>query len=205
MKNIYVKIAVLTLCLLLSLFVFSCKESEDENAQRLEFSALSDEELDACATLGEYKGLEIKLDGRTKGEAVWSAVRSRAVLGEIPQQQIDYYLAQERGRYSYYAENAGMSYDEMLKELGVTESDIMKTAIEMTTDDIIFELVRRAEKIELTEKEKQEHFDKYVAKYVADYGYTEDYVKQNMADIVYSSMLYDKTTEYLITNNTFTE
>lgn len=206
MKKFIFKIIAGLLALIFIFALASCKnnsEGNKEKAERIDFSSLSDEELAKCATLGEYKGMKISLDGLTKGEAVWKAVRAGATLGEIPQQQIDYYLAQEKARYSHYADKAGLSYDEMLAELGVTQSDIMKAAVEMTTDDIIFELVRRDAKIELMEDEKHMFFDRYVKKYVDDFGYTEEYVKNNMADIVYSSMLYDKTTEYLITNNTF--
>lgn len=206
MKKIIFKILAALLALTFALALASCNNQEKEQEQevkRVDFSLLSDEELAKCATLGEYKGLEIKLDGRSKSDAVWSAVRSGSVLGEISQQQIDYYLAQEKARYSHYADKAGLSYDEMLAELGVTQSDIMKAAVEMTTDDIIFELVRRDAKIKLMEDEKHMFFDRYVKKYVDDFGYTEEYVKNNMADIVYSSMLYDKTTEFLIANNSF--
>ena len=55
----------------------------------------------------------------------------------------------------------------------------------------------------LTDEEKEVHFDRYVDKYVSDWGYDRDYVAKNLADLVYDSMLYDKTTEYLIVNNDF--
>ena len=88
-------------------------------------------------------------------------------------------------------------------EMGATEESVRAEAQEMAIDDIIFELVRRAENITLTEEEKESLFDKYVEKYVEDYGYSKSYVKKNMSELIYESMLYDKTTEFLIKNNDF--
>ena len=136
---------------------------------------------------------------------MWAAVIENFKFGNIPQQQTEYYVGQEKSRYSYYAQKAGLSYEEMLSELGISESDIRADAIAMVKQDIVYEAVRRDAKIELSDAEKQEHFDKYVKKYVADYGYTEKYVKENLSDLVYSSMLYDKTTEFLITKNNISE
>ena len=79
----------------------------------------------------------------------------------------------------------------------------MKKAEQRAVDDVIFELIRRKENISLTDDDKQAHFDKYVAKYVSDYGYTEEYVRENLAEKVYDSMLYDKVCEFLIANNKF--
>ena len=59
--------------------------------------------------------------------------------------------------------------------------------------------------IALTDEEKDKYFDKYAEKYAEDWGYNLTYVENELADEVYASMLYDKTTEYLLKNNTFTE
>ena len=47
--------------------------------------------------------------------------------------------------------------------------------------------------------------EKAAQKIAADYGYTEDYVAENLTDLIYETMLYDKTMEYLIVNNTFVQ
>ena len=114
---------------------------------------------------------------------------------------MNYYISQLEAQYKYYANEAGVSYDEMLAEVGATAESIKTDAQNMAIDDVIYELVRRSENITLTSEEKQNLFDKYVEKYVTDYGYTKEYVKKNLADLIYKSMLYDKTTEYLIKNN----
>ena len=167
----------------------------------MNISALSDAELSNYAALGEYKQLSIELGGRAKDSAVWEAVLERAEVKDVPEQQVDYYFEQSKAQYEYYAERADMTYSEMLEELGTTEEKMMSEARELALEDIVFELVRRAEGIELSESEKQEHFDRYAEKYVEDYGYTAEYVRGNLAEQIYDSMLYDKVTEFLITNN----
>jgi hypothetical protein len=56
----------------------------------------------------------------------------------------------------------------------------------------------------LTEAEKASLFDRYASAFSEQYGYELSDVKESMVDLVYESMLYDKTMEYLIVHNTFT-
>lgn len=202
MKNIYTRTAALLLCLVLALFTFSCKGGkEEQTADPMDLQAMSTQELGRYAALGKYTGIKIKAIDQSKGEAVWRAVRNRANVAEYPEQQVNYYISQIEAQYKYYADQADMTYEEMLQEVGATEESIRAEAQEMAIDDVIYELVRRAENITLSEEEKESLFDKYVDKYVEDYGYTKSYVKKNMSELIYESMLYDKTTEFLIKNN----
>ena len=198
-KGVLVLLAVLMLCSL-----FSCKkDDENEGAEPADLAAMSDEELSSFISLGEYKGLTVTLGSATKGEAVWAAVKKNAMLKAYPEEQVEYYISQQRAQYAYYAEQADMSYEEMLSEVGETEQSIKETAEQMTLGDLVYHALLRAEGIELSKEEKSKFFEKYVEKFVADYGYTREYVKENMADEIYESLLYDKVTEYLITNNQF--
>ena len=202
MKNIYTRTAALLLCLVLALFTFSCKGGkEEQTADPMDLQAMSTQELGRYAALGKYTGIKIKAIDQSKGEAVWRAVRNRANIAEYPEQQVNYYISQIEAQYKYYADQADMTYEEMLQEVGATEESIRAEAQEMAIDDVIYELVRRAENITLSEEEKESLFDKYIDKYVEDYGYTKSYVKKNMSELIYESMLYDKTTEFLIKNN----
>ena len=204
MKNIHTRIAALLLCLAISLFAFSCTgEKQEKDAEPMDLQAMSVQELGRYVALGKYTGIKIKAIDQNKGEAVWRAVRNRATIAEYPEQQVNYYISQIEAQYKYSAEEAEVSYEEMLAEMGATEQSVRVEAQEMAIDDIIFELVRRAENITLTEEEKESLFDKYVEKYVEDYGYSKSYVKKNMSELIYESMLYDKTTEFLIKNNDF--
>jgi hypothetical protein len=167
----------------------------------MDMSAVSSQDLESYVLLGKYTGLDVKVGSLSKDEAVWKAVKEKATVRSYPEQQVLYYISQIEAQYKYYAEQADMSYDEMLREVGATEKTIRTQAESLAIDDVIYELVRRDANITLGESEKQSLFDKYVEKYVSDYGYTEQYVKENMSELIYDSMLYDKTTEYLIKNN----
>ena len=201
MKKNYIRVLALLLCALFGLGLLSCSGDKVESAEPMDMQSISLQELGKYATLGQYTGIKIKAGIQSNDEAVWRAVKNRATVNEYPEQQVNYYISQLEAQYKYYADEAGVSYDEMLAEVGATAESIKTDAQNMAIDDVIYELVRRSENITLTSEEKQTLFDKYVEKYVTDYGYTKEYVKKNLADLIYKSMLYDKTTEYLIKNN----
>lgn len=204
MKNVVKKALVTLLALIMLISMFSCKKSdENESAEPVDFAAMSDDELKSYAELGEYKLMTLKQGSSSKGEVVWAAVKKNATVKDYPEQQVSYYVSQIKAQYAYYAEEAGISYKEMLREVGATDESIRSEAESMAADDVIYELVRRDADITLREDEKSKFFEKYVEKYVEDYGYSREYVVENMTDEIYDSMLYDKTTEFLIAYNYF--
>lgn len=204
MKNVIKRALITLLALIMLISMFSCKKSdENESAEPVDFAAMSDDELKSYAELGEYKLMTLKQGSSPKGEVVWAAVKKNATVKDYPEQQVSYYVSQIKAQYAYYAEEAGISYKEMLREVGATDESIRSEAEAMAADDVIYELVRRDAKITLRSDEKSKFFDKYVEKYVEDYGYSREYVVENMTDEIYDSMLYDKTTEFLIAYNYF--
>jgi hypothetical protein len=204
MKNVIKRALVTSLALIMLISMFSCKkDGENESVEPVDFAAMSDDELKSYAELGEYKLMTLKQGSSPKGKVAWAAVKKNATVRDYPEQQVSYYVSQIKAQYAYYAEEAGISYKEMLREVGATDESIRSEAESMATDDVIYELVRRDADITLREDEKSKFFEKYVEKFVADYGYSREYVKENMQDEIYESMLYDKTTEFLITNNQF--
>lgn len=174
-----------------------------EGLQEVDILAMDLDALNEYIEIGEYKGMVITLGQSDRGAAVWNAVMENATVKSYPEKQVYYYMDQLRGQYKYYADQAGVSYEEMLENLGIDEGDILREAKELTKGDIIYAIVLKKENISLEEKEKEALFSKYVEKYVSEYGYTKEYVEENMADEIYGSMLYDKTTEFLIVNNIF--
>ena len=204
MKNVIKRALVTSLALIMLISMFSCKKNgENESVEPVDFAAMSDDELKSYAELGEYKLMTLKQGSSSKGEVVWAAVKKNATVKDYPEQQVSYYVSQIKAQYAYYAEEAGISYKEMLREVGATDESIRSEAESMATDDVIYELVRRDADITLREDEKSKFFEKYVEKYVEDYGYSREYVVENMTDEIYDSMLYDKTTEFLIAYNYF--
>lgn len=204
MKNVIKRALVTSLALIMLISMFSCKkDGENESVEPVDFAAMSDDELKSYAELGEYKLMTLKQGSSSKGEVVWAAVKENATVRDYPEQQVSYYVSQIKAQYAYYAEEAGISYKEMLREVGATDESIRSEAESMAADDVIYELVRRDADITLREDEKSKFFEKYVEKYVEDYGYSREYVIENMTDEIYDSMLYDKTTEFLIAYNYF--
>ena len=203
MKNILKSALVVSLALVIFISLFSCKKDGEEKLEPMDISTLSTDELNSFVELGEYTLMNLEQGSSSKGEVVWAAVKKNATVKSYPEQQVSYYVSQLEAQYAYYAEEAGISYKEMLSEVGATEESIRSEAESMAIDDIIYELVRRDAKITLRSDEKSKFFEKYVEKYVEDYGYSREYVVENMTDEIYDSMLYDKTTEFLIAYNYF--
>jgi FKBP-type peptidyl-prolyl cis-trans isomerase (trigger factor) len=98
-----------------------------------------------------------------------------------------------------------MKYEAMLDELGEDNVTMNAEAKRLVKNDLVFELIRKKEGIKITDEEKAQFFDRYVKKYAESYKYSEEYVRTELFELVYDSMLYDKTVEFLIINNNFTE
>ncbi len=200
-KKLIALVAVLSL-LVSTLVLSSCTTEQDKT----DFSKLSEDELAEYGKLGEYKGMTVVLKkAQSKEEAVWEKVIENMSEGEKTKpEQIYYYYTQLEKEYDFHAEKLGISKEELYKDLGIKDGDVFKEAEKMTKKDIACALVRKAESIEITAEEKEKYYSRYVEKYVSDYGYTKEYVEENMKDIVEASMLYDKITQFLIANNKFT-
>ena len=181
----------------------SCAQSDgDADQTALEYSP---EDIDGAILLDAYTGLEITLGGEdsSKSEAVWSYVLERAEVVSYPEAQVEYYAEQTRARYRYYAKQNGMDYGKVLDIVGITEEDILSDAKHMVKGDLVYRYIVKDAEIALTDTEKSELYDKYVDKYVSDFGYNRTYVTTYLTDHIYDSMLYDKTMEYLVLNNSF--
>ena len=149
-----------------------------------------------------YKGLVLYMTyGEKAQEKLWSEISESAEVIKYPEAQVEYYAEQERASYRYLAKRDGVDYDALLEGMGVTEESIYSKARGLVKDDLILAYIIKDAGLSLTEEEKLLYFDKYVEKYVTAYGYDKEYVKTNMADQIYDSMLYDKTMEYLLLNN----
>lgn len=194
--------AVLVLMMLLLSLLVGCTDKREDDGATLDYSGI---ELDSHIKLGEYSGLEIELEseGASKSETVWKFVVDGAEVLDYPKAAVEYYVEQAELRYKHYAEEGSLEYSELLESLGISEADIEAEAKRYVKEDLVQLAIVRAEGIELTDAEKERLLDRYVKKYVEDYGYTEDYVRNNLTQEIYKSMLFDKMLEYLMLNNTF--
>ena len=198
-----VKFAALVLAVTCMLPFVGCKKDDRQTSS----GALSYEGvvITDCVRLGAYEGLTVTLSSSDadKGEAVWAAVRSGCEILHYPEEAVAYYLSQAEARCRYYAKEHGITEEEAMTALQTSRTEMEADAKRMVADDLIVLAVQADADITLTAEEKERLFDKYVDKYVADFGYDHDYVKKNLSNLIYESMLYDKTTEYLILKNTF--
>ncbi len=203
MKRIH-KIGMIALLALLVLLLAASCTAEDSGTDG-ERPAYDGERLSEYLEPVVYESLTVSLssDGASKSEAIWDAILSGARVNHYPEEQVAYYETQLRAEYRYLAEQEGRTYENLLELLGVDDASISEDAREMVKADLVFLSIVRDAGIVLTEREKTELFDRYVEKYVEDYGYGADYVRSEMAELIYESMLYDKTTEYLILHNEF--
>ena len=202
MRKITRILAALVLLTLLSAILVGCADKHDDDGLVLDYSGI---ELDSYIKLGEYVGLEIELKNAnsSKSEAVWKIAIDGAEVIDYPKAAVEYYVEQAELRYKHYAEEGDLKYSELLESLGISAADIEAEAKKYVKEDLVQLAIVKAEGIELTDAEKERLLDRYVKKYVEDYGYTEDYVRNNLTKEIYKSMLFDKMLEYLMLNNTF--
>ena len=203
MKN-FLKIVAAFLLLASMVALVGCRvdKTDEKPSERLSYD---DVVLADCVRLGAYEGLTVMLSSQDadRGEAVWEAVRNGSEILQYPEDAVAYYVAQAEARCRYYATENGVDEAAAMAALGTSREEMAADAKRLVAEDLIVLAVQADAGIVLTEDEKTRLFDKYVDKYVADFGYDRAYVAENLADLVYESMLYDKTTEYLILKNTF--
>ncbi len=176
--------------------------SAEENKAELDYSQIN---IGDYVSSVSYKGLTLTLDSSdaSKEDALWSALLDTAVINGYPEGAVEYYFEQTKDYYMFIANNDPEAYAMLLESRGMTEADIVEEAQALVKKDLVYLYVVRSEGISISDDEKQQLFDRYVAAYVGEYGYTAEYVKANMTELIYDSMLYDKTLEFLILNNTF--
>lgn len=210
-----IKIFALLLVCALCLSVFaSCKKDDvtvdggtdngSDNTQAvLDYSQIN---IDEYVKSVSYKGLTLAVNGEgaSKETAIWEALLGAAVIEKYPESAVEYYFEQTKDYYMFIANNDPEAYELLLKSRNMTEEDLVAEARELVKKDLVYLYIVEKEGIAITEDEKQSLFDRYVAAYVSEYGYSAEYVKANMSELIYDSMLYDKTLEFLILNNTFT-
>lgn len=206
------------LCLALILISFASCKGEENNADTDETksdvvvigenSFYSTLDLAEYVALCEYKGQTFDIsdtDGTREDmeKAVTQYIYENSEIKKYPDAPLEYYFEQEKSFYTYLAKGDAEQYDALLSDAGVSEADFRELAKKYVAEDLVFYAITEAEGISVSDAEKSELFDKYVKEYVDTYGYTEEYVKENMVDLIYDSMLFDKTMEFLIANNSF--
>ncbi len=200
------KIIALVLALLcFACVACACKSEPESTDTEKQYNGLPKYNTQALAEYVKpfaYTGITVTVKAdEARSEAVWAAVLSEVEIIKYPSEQVEYYAAQERAKYKYYAKRDGIEYGKLLEGLGITEAHIINDAKVMVKKDLALLYILQAEGIAVTDKEKTEHFDKYCEKFVQLYGYDKETVAKTMTEQIYEAMLYDKTSEFLILNN----
>ena len=179
------------------------KDIQKNTYAELDYSAVNVSEYVKAI---KYKDLEVLLDAEdsSKESALWSAMLETVEMSGYPESAVNYYFEQTRALYMSAAGNVEEDYLLLLESRGLDEEDMINEARELVKEDLVVLYITQTEQISVSEAEKEQLFGMYVDKYVSTYGYDRAYVTENMTDLIYESMLYDKMMEYLIINNTFT-
>ena len=204
------KILTVFLCLLLvaSMVLTSCGK-DDTNTEDTTTTAVdnspnySELNLEDYIELGNYKGIVVDARETEQDQALWEAIVSLCKVKDYPAEALEYYTNQIVKSYEEAADRAKMTYDELMTALDKDAEDIDREAKDLVKKDLITQAIVKAEGYELTDAEKTELFDKYASYYVDLYGYTEEYIRENLSEEIYDSMQHDKMMEYLIIENYF--
>ena len=206
LREIMKRFLALFIAMLTLLCLVSCKDNYSDNVDYIEAPELEATYLSEAVKLPEYKGLTvIKGVNESRGDAIWEIVLEGSEVIEYPESFLSYFRSQTTSKYKTMAKKAGLSYAELLDSLGLDESDVENEARSLAKAELVMMALVQKEDIFLTEGEKSRLFDKYADKIAVELKKEVSYVKENLKDEIFDTMLRDKTIEFLITQNTFTE
>lgn len=197
---------VILLLLSLLLTLGSCGKGEDVGEDSADMTLdYSDVDVRSFVKSATYKGLTVTLadESDSKESVLWDAILANVQTEDIPEDKAAYYFNQTKEYYLYFAGDIEKDYEYVLKHFGTDETKMMEDARALVKKDLVYRYIVECEGISVTDEERTALFDRYVDKYVSDYGYRREYVLTNMIEMIHDSMLYDKTMEFLIANNEF--
>ena len=213
-KRIFTSAVALLLVLCALLCIASCngndkgsETSDNINSDTAESETqLSYDDVDVNKYVKSvtYKDLKLNRDENqtvSDEELVWEAILNTAEMYSYPEDKVEYFFNQMKRSYMYLVNYNEEDYELLLKNRSTTEEDMRAEARKMVKKDLVYHYIVQKENIVVSDEEKAQLFDKYVDKYVGDYGYNKDYVEANMTSLIYESMLYDKTMEFLFISN----
>ena len=177
-------------------------DGEEDQQEAFDYSSINVDEYVSELVYRDHK-IALADKNASREDAVWQKIISTAKISALPQAAVNYYFEQTKKYYLFLVDGDPQQYELLLNSRKITEADMMADAEDMVRDDLVYHYILKKENITLNDSEKLELFDKYVQKYVDEYGYKSNYVVANMKELIYESMLYDKTMEYLLLCNDF--
>ena len=138
----------------------------------------------------------------SKYNTMWQRVLDETTVIELPESQVMYYYTSERSVYEAYAAQYGVSYDDLLAQMGASDAMLMEYVNARVKEELIFYSIVKTEGIEVTD----EDYAAGLAQYAADQGVTEtELVEQYGEAYIRECILWDKLMVYLALQTTFTK
>lgn len=134
--------------------------------------------------------------------SAWQTAVANSEVKAYPEKEIEDYTNELNDYYHQYAQTYGMEFEDVLETMDMTEAEFdeqaKKYAEAMVGDELVLYSIIKAEDIALTKKE----YEKGAQEYMELYGYEtlEDLENAYTKEIVYESILWDKTLDFLLDN-----
>ena len=149
-------------------------ELNDENAVKLtgEETMTAEKLKEECRKyLEEEAATKYKND---KMSLIFKAIISAAQMVAPPEELVDNYYQQDVEYYEYYAPSYGMTYEEMLEYVGLTDKTLRERAEANAMKDIAVYSIAKIENMVVSEAEYEEKIDAFAE----SLGYTKDELLQ---------------------------
>ena len=172
--------------------IYEAKELTDA----LAIALTEDETMTAAKLRDEYKN-QIKETIDTEYEnykldLVWQKIFADAKEIEMPKDLVEGYYNMDVQYYKTYAMMYGISYEEVLDMIGMTDDDLYTRAHDNVFTDMVVYSVIKAENFSITEEE----YDQMLKDLVETSGYTEaellaSYPKEKLTDMFTYTKIYE--------------
>lgn len=136
-------------------------------------------------------------------EGAWNAVLDNTEVKNYPQDMLDEVSQLIREQYENMADSYGMGFDEFLQSyMGMDENgfneQLAEAAKNQVKQELVMDLIIKKAKLDLSDKVKEEYYDKYVE----DYGFESlDALKEAASEEELENMVkFDVVQEYLADN-----
>ena len=177
--------------------IYEANELTDELA--VEFTGKED--ATAESLMSEYRALlEDSLNSTYEEyllDMVWSRIFENATELTIPTDIIKSYYDVDVEYYTSYASMYGVSYEELLQLIGMTDDDVYNRAHDNVMTDMVVYSVVKAENFTITDAEYEELLEEFAA----SSGYSKEnilaaYSKETLTDMFTYTKLYEKAVEW---------
>ena len=172
--------------------IYEAKELTDEIAVELTGNA----DMTAEALRADYRekmqeSVQESYD-EYKINMTWEMIFNNAVEIAMPEDLVNSYYNIDVQYYSSYASMYGMSYEDILKMIGMTDDEVYNRAHDNVFTDMVVYSVIKAENFSITDEEYEELLDELVA----TSGYTKSeilasYPKEDLVDMFTYTKIYE--------------